>query len=98
MTKKDIVKIISESTQLPQSMVKDVVQQTFDAIIELLSNSGHVELRNFGVFKIKYRKPRKARNPKTNESVMASGRHVVTFRAGKNMQDKMDATFSDTLS
>jgi len=49
---------------------KLIVQKTLDAIINVLATEGRVELRNFGVFKVKRRKPRQARNPRTGEMVM----------------------------
>ncbi|MDO5554347.1 MAG: HU family DNA-binding protein [Planctomycetia bacterium] len=89
MTKKDIVRVISEEMNLPQQKVKEVVQRTFDAIIDALANEGNIELRNFGVFKVRQRKSRAARNPRTGVEVWVEGRNVVTFKAGKDMEDKV---------
>ena len=63
MTKKEIVKQISERANLTQLKTKEIVQWTFDAIVETLIEEGRIELRNFGVFEVKRRKARKARNP-----------------------------------
>ena len=71
MTKKEIVRRISEELGLKQTDTKEVVQRTFDAIIEALATEQRVELRNFGVFEVKKRAARKARNPKTGEEVLA---------------------------
>ncbi len=65
MTKKEIVKQISERAKLTQLQTKEIVQWTFDAIIDTLISEGRIELRNFGVFEVKRRKARKARNPRT---------------------------------
>ncbi|HQP10216.1 MAG TPA: HU family DNA-binding protein, partial [Candidatus Omnitrophota bacterium] len=67
MTKKDIVLKITDMTGIKQVDVKKVVQSTFDVIIESLLRSEKVELRNFGVFKIKERRARFGRNPRTGE-------------------------------
>ena len=56
MTKKEIVKQISERIGLTQLKTKEIVQQTFDAIVETLLEVGRIELRNFGVFEVKKRK------------------------------------------
>ena len=61
MTKKEIVKTISEEIGLTQLKTKEIVQKTFDAIVETLLEDGRIELRNFGVFEVKRRKARKAR-------------------------------------
>ena len=89
MTKKEIVKQISERAQLTQLKTKLIVQWTFDAIIETLVEEGRIELRNFGVFEVKRRKPRRARNPRTNEPVEVEAKNVVTFQPGKIMEEKV---------
>ncbi len=89
VTKKDIVKRISEQTGLPQLKVKEVVQRTFEEIINTLVEEGRIELRNFGVFKVKARKARKARNPKTGNKVPVPAKYVVTFKPGKEMEQRV---------
>ena len=53
MTKKDIVMKVSNETNLTQIDVKKIVQKTLDVISDSLQRGETVELRNFGVFKIK---------------------------------------------
>ncbi len=89
MTKKDIVRTISEEVGLTQQQTKEIVQKTFDAIIESLVREQRIELRNFGVFEVKPRAARKARNPRTGEQVDVPRKYVVTFKPGKNMEAKM---------
>ncbi len=89
MTKKDIVRTISEEVGLTQQQTKEIVQKTFDAIIESLVRERRIELRNFGVFEVKPRAARKARNPRTGEQVEVPRKHVVTFKPGKHMEAKV---------
>ncbi|MGI9472628.1 MAG: HU family DNA-binding protein [Rubripirellula sp.] len=89
MTKKDIVRTISEEVGLTQQQTKEIVQKTFDAIIESLVRERRIELRNFGVFEVKPRAARKARNPRTGEQVDVPRKHVVTFKPGKYMEAKV---------
>ena len=89
MTKKDIVLKIAEETNIKQIDVKKVVQRALDQITLALSKGETVELRNFGVFKIKTRMPRIGRNPKTGEKVPIPERKVVTFKAGMVMKKKV---------
>ncbi len=89
MTKKEIVKQISERIGLTQLKTKDIVQQTFDAIVDTLLEVGRIELRNFGVFEVKQRKARKARNPRTGEKVDVPPKNVVTFKPGKEMEERV---------
>jgi len=89
MTKKEIVMKISEETGLKQIDVKLAVQKTLDHITGALAAGDTVELRNFGVFKVKTRKPRIGRNPKTGVTVSIPERKVVTFKSGMIMKKKV---------
>ncbi|MBF0252375.1 MAG: integration host factor subunit beta [Candidatus Omnitrophica bacterium] len=87
MTKKDIIaKISEEMGHLKQLEVKQVVQRTFDLIVDSLSNGDRVELRNFGIFKVKTRKGRVGRNPRTGVGVSIPDKKVVNFKAGMKMK------------
>jgi nucleoid DNA-binding protein len=68
---------------------KPIVQKTFDAIINVLAAQGRVELRNFGVFAVKKRKPRPARNPRTGEKVTVGERVTVTFKPGRVVEERV---------
>lgn len=97
MTKKEIVRQLCEKANkekllkgnLTQLATKEIVQWTFDAIIETLVEEGRIELRNFGVFEVKQRKPRRARNPRTGERVDVASKNVVTFQPGKEMEERV---------
>ena len=89
MTKKEIVKTISEEIGLTQLKTKEIVQKTFDAIVETLVEDKRIELRNFGVFEVKRRAARKARNPRTGEKVFVPEKFVVTFKPGKEMEERV---------
>jgi nucleoid DNA-binding protein len=97
VTKKEIVRDICERAKdeklmkggLTQLATKEIVQWTFEAIIETLVKEGRIELRNFGVFEVKQRKPRKARNPRTGDRVDVAAKNVVTFQPGKTMEEKV---------
>ena len=100
MTKKDIVKAISEKINMTQLTTKEIVQQTFDTIVETLVRDGRIELRNFGVFEAKERAARRARNPRTGVRVDVPSKIVVTFKPGKEMEEKvreMDLEVLDRL-
>lgn len=89
MTKKEIVTGIADRTDIKQIDVKKVVQLTLDIIVDSLSKGETVELRNFGIFKVKSRKARLGRNPKTGESVQIPEKKAVTFKAGLMMKEKV---------
>ena len=89
MTKKEIVLKIAEETNLKQIDVKKVVQRTFDHIVAALEKGETVELRNFGIFKVKTRRGRVGRNPRTGESVTNPEKKVVAFKSGLVMKEKV---------
>ena len=89
MTKKEIVKAISQDVGLSKSKTREVVQKTFDAIIDALVNEGRIELRNFGIFEVKKRSARTGRNPRTGDEIMVPARCVVNFKPGKVMEDRV---------
>jgi DNA-binding protein HU-beta/integration host factor subunit beta len=88
-TKKDLVKTIAERIDLPQLRTRQIVQQTFDALIDALVEEGRVELRNFGIFQIKRREARMARNPRTGQAVPVLAKTIVTFKPGKEMEARV---------
>lgn len=97
MTKKEIVRQLCDKANkekllkgsLTQLATKEIVQWTFDAIIDTLVAEGRIELRNFGVFEVRQRKPRKARNPRTGARVDVEAKNVVTFQPGKEMEERV---------
>ena len=89
MTKNDMVLQIAKEMGMRQTDIKRIVQMTLDGIIDVLAEEQRLELRNFGVFEVRTRKPRKARNPRTGQEVMVPERKVVTFKPGKLMEEKI---------
>lgn len=89
MTKKDIAIKIAEEAGIKQIIVKKIVQKYLDAIIDILAQGETIELRNFGVFKVKSRKGRTGRNPRTGEVVPVPPKKVVVFKPGLVMKQKV---------
>lgn len=89
MTKRDLVLKIAEETGIKQMLVKDVVHRVFDQLCEALVEGEKIEIRNFGVFKVKTRKARVGRNPRTNIAVPVPERKVVVFKPGLEMKERI---------
>ncbi len=89
VTKKDIVMRVSNETNLTQIDVKKIVQRALDVILESLERGETVELRNFGVFKVKTRRGRVGRNPRTGEEVTVPEKKVVVFKPGLILKHKV---------
>ena len=90
MTKNDIIVKIARETGQSHKAVRAIVQRTFDSVTEALAEEGKIELRNFGVFKVRTRRARKARNPRTGEPVQVAERKTVAFKPGLEMQKSID--------
>jgi nucleoid DNA-binding protein len=101
MTKADIVDEIAKATGLTKIETKAVVDGVFTSIIASIANGKRIELRGFGVFKFKSRKPRMARNPKTGELVPLEKRFVPVFKPSPEflhkVNDTMKAKTSETV-
>jgi len=89
MTKKDIVTRIANETDIKQIDIKEVVQKSFDIIIDALAKGQKIELRNFGVFKTKSRKGRMGRNPRTGQQVPVEPKRVAVFKPGLVMKARV---------
>ncbi|OGH58258.1 MAG: hypothetical protein A3G34_15495 [Candidatus Lindowbacteria bacterium RIFCSPLOWO2_12_FULL_62_27] len=89
VTKRDFVVQISYKLGVKQLVVRDVLDQFLDRVIEALEGGRRIELRNFGVFEVVQRKAKKGRNPKTGEVVPIPPRKAVKFMAGRIMKQKV---------
>ena len=89
ISKKEIVKTVSERHGLTTTQTGQIVQVFMDQIIDELSCGNRIEFREFGIFELKRRKPRIARNPKTGASVQVPEKTVVSFKPGKVMKARV---------
>jgi len=91
MTKSVLIEKVSEKVgSLTRKQTEIVVETVFDSIKESLINGEKIEIRGFGNFKLKNRKPRKARNPKTGEKVEVPEKRVLHFKVGKALKEAMN--------
>lgn len=90
ITKKELIDRISEVQDCKRVVVKRIVQEFLDSIIEALGNGHRVEFRDFGVFESKLRAPRQAQNPKTLAKVMVPLKRTVKFKVGRTMKERLD--------
>lgn len=98
ITKKEIVDEIAESTGMKQVDVKVIVEQFLDEIVEAVSNGGNIEIRGFGRFKVKPRKGRVARNPRTGETVEIPEGIKPVFEPSKELKAMIELKTTDSSS
>ena len=91
MTKKDIIRVISEELGLTQHQTSQIVHNLFDAIVNTVAEEGRVELRNFSVFEVRWRKARKGRNPRTGEKVLVPAKCTVIFKPGQALEERVES-------
>ena len=90
MKKSDLIEKISLSTRMRHADVERVISTVFNEISDALANGNRVELRGFGIFSTRDRKPRNARNPKTGAAVKVDAKSVPFFKAGKYLKQRIN--------
>lgn len=90
VTKKELIDRICSDTGHRRGVVKDAVQRFLELIITDLAAGKRLEFRDFGVFEIKIRAPRKAQNPKTLAPVQVPAKKTVKFKVGRSMRACLD--------
>ena len=86
MTKADIVDIIASATGLTKVETEAVVDGFITTVINAMKEGKNIEIRGFGSFKVKKRKGRIARNPRTGDQVMVNEHFVPIFKVSKEMK------------
>lgn len=101
MTKADLVEKVASKTGLSKSDIAVVVDAFLDSVKHALEGGNNIEIRGFGTFKVKERKARKARNPRTGEEVPVANRMVPVFKPSnefKHMITKLPVPGADAGS
>jgi integration host factor subunit beta len=95
ITKKELVNRIADRTGQTKVVTKEVIQHFLDEIINELAQGNRLEFRDFGVFEVKFRKARRAQNPRTLEKVNVPPKKVVKFKVGRVMREKVGLAGDD---
>lgn len=91
MNRSDIIKRISELyPRLNRKEVEMIVKELFNKMANSISSGKRIEIRGFGCFSLKHRAAGKVRNPRHGIAVESGERHVVYFRAGKELRERVD--------
>ena len=89
-TKAEIIDSIYNKTGMNRKEIRDIIDIYIDELKNALHDHRVIELRGFGTFEIKIRKGRKkARNPKTGETLSVSSHGIVSFRAGRDLKKEV---------
>ena len=86
MTKADLVEEIAVRTGISRNHTAIIVDQALDAVSRALSEGKHLEIRGFGTFKVRERRARRARNPRSGSEVMVPAKLVPVFKPSKELK------------
>ncbi|MFZ5803559.1 MAG: HU family DNA-binding protein [Acidobacteriota bacterium] len=89
MTRAEIVEALANHLQLPQKAASEAVNVVLEAMVQALRRGEEIELRGFGCFRFRQRKPRTGRNPRTGEKVAVAAKKVVYFKPGKELKEQL---------
>lgn len=98
MTKAELVTQVALKTELTKQQTAEVVDLLLECIIKALQAGDKVELRGFGSFRRRDRRPRQGRNPKTGEVVAVSAQSVPFFKTGKMLQARLNPELAPSSS
>ena len=94
MTKADLVEEISRVVQMSRKDSEIIVETIFESIVKALRSAEKIEIRGFGSFRTRQRKPRVGRNPKTGERVEVPSKTVPYFKPSKELKDLINGAGS----
>lgn len=92
MTKAELIERVTERmNSLTTKQTEVVVNMIFDSIKGALARGEKVEIRGFGSFRVRNRRQREGRNPKTGASVNVPAKKVPFFKTGKELREIVDS-------
>ena len=97
MTKADIVDVIAAATGLTKVETEAVVDGFISTVIDAMKAGKNIEIRGFGSFKVKKRKGRMARNPRTGAQVKVDEHYVPIFKVSKDLKHVVDENLKKTI-
>jgi len=95
MTKAELVDEVASIVQLTKKQAETIVNIVFDSIVDSLRNGQKIELRGFGSFRLRNRKSRTGRNPKTGEKVEVPSKKIPYFKPGKELKELINRAIAD---
>jgi integration host factor subunit beta len=95
MTKAELVDEVARVVQLTKKQAETIVNIVFDSIVDSLRAGQKIELRGFGSFRLRNRKSRTGRNPKTGEKVEVPSKKIPYFKPGKELKELINKALSD---
>jgi integration host factor subunit beta len=95
MTKAELVDEVARVVQLTKKQAETIVNIVFDSIVDSLRAGQKIELRGFGSFRLRSRKSRTGRNPKTGEKVEVPSKKIPYFKPGKELKELINKVMAE---
>ena len=95
MTKAELVDEVARVVQLTKKQAETIVNIVFDSIVDSLRAGQKIELRGFGSFRLRSRKSRTGRNPKTGEKVEVPSKKIPYFKPGKELKELINKALAE---
>jgi integration host factor subunit beta len=97
MTKAELVDEVARVVQLTKKQAETIVNIVFDSIVDSLRSGQKIELRGFGSFRLRSRKSRTGRNPKTGEKVEVPSKKIPYFKPGKELKELINKALGEIV-
>ena len=98
MTKADLIDEVSRLAELTRKDSEVIVETIFDSVVRSLRAGDKIEIRGFGSFRTRQRKPRMGRNPKTGEKVEVPAKKIPFFKPSKELKDLVNEGIADAAA
>jgi integration host factor subunit beta len=98
MTKADLIDEVSRLAELTRKDSEVIVETIFDSVVRSLRAGDKIEIRGFGSFRTRQRKPRMGRNPKTGEKVEVPAKKIPFFKPSKELKDLVNEGVADAAA
>lgn len=96
MTRSRLIQLLAEKQQtLSYRETENIVRDIFEQMADALGAGKRIEIRGFGSFSIRFKKPRAARNPKTGDRIQKGGKYAPYFRPGKELRERVNLSAKD---
>ena len=90
MTKADLIEEVSRVVEMTRKESEVIVEAIFDSIVRSLRAADKIEIRGFGSFRLRSRRMKEGRNPKTGATVAVPAKKVPFFKAGKELKELLN--------
>jgi integration host factor subunit beta len=98
MTKADLIEEVSRLAELTRKDSEVIVETIFDSVVRALRSGDKIEIRGFGSFRTRQRKPRVGRNPKTGDRVEVPAKKIPFFKPSKELKDMVNSAAQSTVA